>query len=127
MKQRSGVFLNFTNHPLSCWSKEQKAAAFKIPDITELQDLAFPAVPADADEAVVQQIAAEYVRQILAIQPAVVMCMGEFGVCFAIVEMLKQHGICCVYSCAARQSTELQTAHGLEKRSCFAFRRFRKY
>lgn len=127
MKQKSGIFLNFSNHPLRSWRREQKAAALGFPGVSELQELAFPAVPADADEATVQAIAADCVQQILALHPAAVMCMGEFGVCFAVVEVLKQHGVCCVYSCAARQSTEKQTAHGLEKYSYFEFCRFRMY
>ena len=127
MEQNSGIFLNFSNHPLRSWRKEQKTAALSFPGVTELRELAFPAVPADADESTVRAIAADCVQQILAVKPAAVMCMGEFGVCFAVVAMLKQHGICCVYSCAERQSTEQQTAHGLEKRSCFVFRRFRMY
>lgn len=127
MEQKNGIFLNFSNHPLQSWLNEQKAAALAIPGVTGLRDLAFPAVPAEADELAVQAIAADYVQRILALHPAAVMCMGEFGVCFAVVEMLKQHGVCCVYSCAERQSTEQQTANGLEKHSCFVFRRFRMY
>lgn len=127
MEQNSGIFLNFSNHPLRSWREKQKTAALSFPGVTELRELAFPAVPADADESTVRAIAADCVQQILAVKPAAVMCMGEFGVCFAVVETLKQHGICCVYSCAERQSTEQQTARGLEKRSCFVFRRFRMY
>lgn len=127
MKQQTGIFLNFSNHPLSGWQSDQKAAAMAFPGVTELRELAFPAVPADADENEVRLIAENYVRQILAMQPAAVMCMGEFGVCFAAVEMLKQHGILCVYSCAERQSVEEQTTNGYVKHACFVFRRFRVY
>lgn len=127
MKQQTGVFLNFSNHALSGWHKEEKAAALSIPGVTELQDLPFPAVPADADEAEVLSIAEECVRQILDLNPAAVMCTGEYGLCFAVVEMLKQRGILCVYSCAERQTVEEQTAEGTVKHARFVFRRFRAY
>lgn len=127
MKQPNGIFLNVSNHPLSSWTQEQKDAALGLPGVTALQEIAFPAVPADADESAVQQIAAECVRQILALQPAAVMCMGEFGVCFQAVQMLKQNGILCVYSCAERQTAEEKTADGCIKHSRFVFRRFRRY
>ena len=59
MQQKNGIFLNFSNHPQCSWQREQKAAALGFPGVAELRELAFPAVPADADEAAVQAIAAD--------------------------------------------------------------------
>ncbi len=50
------VFVNFSNHPSSRWSKEQMAAAEKYGRVI---DEPFPAVPADMDEAGVARVADE--------------------------------------------------------------------
>ena len=123
---KNGCFVNFSNHPLEAWTEAQKEAARQLSD-GALVDLPFPLVSPQADEAAVNETAEQYVRQILAMQPAAVMCMGEFGVCFQAVQMLKQHGILCVYSCSERQASEEQTAAGTVKHSNFVFRRFRSY
>ncbi len=124
--KKNGCFVNFSNHPLETWTEEQKSAARLISDGT-LVDLPFPQVSPNADERTVTETANQYAFRILAMQPAAVMCMGEFGVCFQTVRVLQQHGILCVYSCSGRQASEEQTTEGIIKRSCFVFRRFRRY
>lgn len=122
-----GVFVNFSNHPSADWPPEQIAAARRIAGGGVLRDLPFPQVPPDADEREILRIAADCAEKIAAMRPAAVMCMGEFGVCFAAVSLLKARGILCVYSCTERQSTEKASACGTEKRSVYVFRRFRAY
>lgn len=121
-----GCFVNFSNHPLENWTDAQKNAAAALAE-GPLTDLPFPQVSADADEAAVAELAEQYAAEIIAMHPAAVMCMGEFGVCFQVVHLLKQYGIQCVYSCAERQVTEQKTPDGTRKYVCFVFRRFRYY
>ena len=59
--------------------------------------------------------------------PDAVMCMGEFGVCHKVVELLKANGITVVYSCSERIASEHIGENGTEKTSVFNFVRFRKY
>ena len=87
----------------------------------------FPDVSADASEEEIQHIAEEYAERIVAMKPAAVMCMGEFGVCCKAVELLKAKGITVVYSCSERVAKEHADENGTEKISVFSFIKFRRY
>ena len=56
------MFINFTNHPSTQWSAEQKAAAQVYGKVI---DLAFPAIDPATNEAVLDSLAAIYADHIL--------------------------------------------------------------
>lgn len=122
-----GVFVNFSNHPSCKWSEEQRNAANALVPKMEIVDLAFPAVDSEMDEAGIQTLTKSIVDKIMRYHPAVVMCQGEFGLTYSIVNMLKKRGVKVVYSCSERKTIEKQTTNGTEKLSVFSFVRFREY
>ena len=121
------VFVNFSNHPSSHWSEKQLSAARELSSDIPVIDVKFPDVSADASEEDIQNIAEIYANKITEYSPAAVMCMGEFGVCHKVVELLRSKGITTVYSCSERKAVELKTDNGIEKTSVFSFVKFRKY
>ncbi len=120
-------FVNFSNHPSALWGEAQTAAALAMTPDGALVDVPFPAVPADADEAMIAALAQTSVEAILAQAPAAVMCQGEFGVSYAVIRALKEQGIPVVYSCTERCANERITEAGAEKLSVFRFVRFREF
>lgn len=119
------IFINFSNHPSSRWSKEQLAAAEKYGRVA---DEPFPAVPADMDEAGVARLADEAARRILAHHPAAVLCQGEFTLAFAVVERLKAAGVVVLAASSDRViKTEADENGETRKVSVFRFTRFRRY
>lgn len=122
-----GIFVNFSNHPLKNWGEEQISAAKEICGGGDIVDVSFPSVSADASEDEIKAIAKEYSEKIADMKPSAVMCMGEFGVCFKVVEYLNKRGIKTVYSCSERKAVETTTEKGIEKTSVFSFVKFREY
>lgn len=114
------IFINFTNHPSDKWDSDQRQCAMKYGEIV---DLPFPEVKAEADEDVLNEMAVSYVRKILELQPAAVLCQGEFCLVFQVVTMLKAHGITVLAACSERKVEE----YGNKKEVTFKFVRFRKY
>lgn len=118
------------------WLPEQIKAAHRT--YGEIFDLPFPAVPADADEADIQNIAQEYLKEVQTIAQeylnkgqtiapsaeAVVHIMGEMTLTYAIVCLLKQAGYTCVASTSVREVYEEEPG---KKTAVFRFVRFRKY
>ncbi|MBR1899064.1 MAG: TIGR02221 family CRISPR-associated protein [Oscillospiraceae bacterium] len=127
LTQKGSGFVNFSNHPSSGWSEEQRAAALELSGGGEITDLPFPQISGTASEEELQQTAAEYIAKIGALRPAAVMCMGETGCSFLVASALKRQGIPVYYSCSDRDSVEVVTENGTEKRSVFRFVRFRSY
>ena len=120
-----GVFLNFSNHPSTGWSVEQREAAEKY---GRIQDLPFPVVSADASEEDIQELADVYLKKIREYSPSAVMCQGEFTLSFAIVKELLKAGIMCVSACSERVVQERIAADGRAvKKSVFRFVKFREY
>ena len=104
-----GTFVNFSNHPSRGWSELQRNAAEEYGTII---DIPFPAMT----------------KKIIGVQPDAVMCMGEFVLCFKIVQKLKAKGICVLASCSERKAVEHMEKDGtIRKESIFAFCRFREY
>ena len=68
------MFINFTNHPSTQWSAEQKAAAQVYGKVI---DLAFPAIDPATNEAVLDSLATVYADHILHLSPDAVLCQGE--------------------------------------------------
>lgn len=124
---RKGIFVNFSNHPSANWTAEQINAAKELCNNGEIIDIPFPSVNAESTEAEISVIANECTEQITALNPAVVMCMGEFGVCTSTIASLCKKGIRVVYSCSERQAEEKIANGETEKTSIFRFVRFREY
>ena len=75
-----------------------------------------------------EELAEQITRDILALEPTAVMCMGEFVVCFRIVQKLKARGIKVLASCSERRATEHVKEDGtVQKETLFVFQGFREY
>lgn len=119
------MFVNFSNHPSEFWDDLQRQAAMKWGNIV---DVPFPIVEPEADEAEILSLAAHSVDRILAYAPDVVMCQGEFTLCFAVVKLLKEQGVVAVAACTRRTVKESRNSNGVyKKESVFQFERFREY
>ena len=123
----SCVFVNFSNHMSAEWSVEQIEAAKKLVPNCTIIDIPFPSVSGEADQDQIHAIAEESVSRILDLCPSVVMCQGEFGVCWNVTSELKKRKIKTVYSCSERCAVEKKAGDRVEKVSVFRFVRFREY
>ena len=113
-------FINFTNHPRKLWEESQIIAAEEYGDII---DLPFPMVEPEVDEETISNLASKCVDSILKFSPAAVLCQGEFTLCFAVVQMLREKGIRTLAACSKRSVRE----YGNRKVSEFHFVQFREY
>lgn len=119
------MFINHTNHPVSHWSAEELAAAQAF---GEVQDVPFPVVPAAWDEIAVRHLAETQGMRILAMQPAAVLCQGEFSYTYALTRWLQEHGVLVLTACSEREAVERMDASGaVHRMSVFRFVRFRNY
>ena len=119
------MFVNFSNHPSSHWSKEQLAT---VAIYGKIKDIPFPAVPADAGTYDVQFMADKAVEKILADgKPEAVLCQGETSLMFYVTLGLLQRGIHVLVACSNRQVVEkVDPATGeTVKTAVFKFVRFR--
>ena len=119
------MFINFSNHPTSNWSKEQLEAALAYGEVV---DCAFPAVNSAWDEAMMRREIDAYTEKMLEMKPDAVMCQGEFVLTFGVVRILMEHGIKCLSACTDRVSEEnIRPDGSVEKVSVFKFIKFREY
>ena len=119
------MFLNFTNHHSARWGEAQLAAARVYGPV---EDLPFPEVDPTADEHELDALAHLYVRRILAMAPAAVLCQGECTLAFRVVQQLLKQGITVLAAASRRQSEAFPGPDGsVCKRSVFAFVGFRRY
>lgn len=118
-------FVNHTNHPSAKWSKEQLAAAAKY---GEIRDLPFPAIDPLADKKAVAALAADYAAQIAAMNPAAVLCQGEFTYTFALVKLLQERALTVLSATSERIVGNVTQEDGTEQKiSLFRFVAFREY
>lgn len=118
-------FINCSNHPSALWSAEQRKAAEKYGEIV---DVPFPQVSYDLSEEQLQKLVDMTVDRVLGYHPEVVMCMGEFVVCYRLVRILKERGIKVLATRSDRQSSEELEENGVvRKSSIFLFRGFWEY
>ena len=114
------MLINFTNHPSTQWSAEQKAAAQVYGKVI---DLAFPAIDPATNEAVLDSLAT-----VLHLSPDAVLCQGECTFVYRVVQRLEAAGIPTLAACSRRKSQETTYPDGsILKRSIFAFAGFRRY
>ena len=119
------IFVNCSNHPSAKWSAAQREAAEQYGKIA---DIPFPAVACDLTDMQLEELAKQTAAEILAKKPAAVMCMGEFVVCFRIVQKLKKSGIKVLASCSERHAVEHVEKDGtVHKEAVFVFQGFREY
>lgn len=119
------VFVNCSNHPSLKWSAAQRTAAENYGKIV---DVPFPAVACDLTDTQLENLAEHVTAEILAQKPSAVMCMGEFVVCFRIVQKLKAKGIKALASCSERRAIEHVGQDGtVHKEAVFIFQGFREY
>lgn len=118
------VFVNHSNHPSEKWSAAQRESALEYGRIV---DLAFPMIKSDWDEDAVSAVAKETYEQIIPLNPAIVLCQGEFTYTFDLVRLLKEAGITVVAACSERKVREEQEGDVSRRVSYFEFVRFREY
>lgn len=119
------IFINHTHHASERWSETQKAAAQAYGDIV---DVVVPDIPADWDGEQVAELVRQYVERLLMLNPAAVLCQGEFTYTYAMVRQLEKAGIPVLAACSVRQTVESTDEAGNTHRiSVFKFVRFREY
>lgn len=119
------IFINHTNHPSTRWSDEQLSAAQAY---GEIFDMAFPAVNPSATAEEVRQLARRNAEKILELEPAAVLCQGEFNYTFALVEQLKSSGVKVVAATSERIVISETLPDGSTRQiSTFRFVQFREY
>jgi hypothetical protein len=117
--------INFTNHPSDMWDDEQRDAALAYGEIIDVQ---FPDIEATLDEYKIERLAEEYVDKIVEMHPSAVICQGEFTFVYAVVNLLRVHGIHVFAACSKRQATQTLLPDGSTKKAAiFKFVRFREY
>lgn len=114
------VFVNFSNHPSVKWDEKQRKVSEHYGKII---DIPFPSVDPFCGEKEIETLAEKYTGIILSYYPAIVMCQGEYTLCFDVVRKLKQNGICVVAACSKRDVIETEQG----KISSFHFVRYREY
>ena len=121
------MFLNFTNHHSSNWSREQKQAAGQQYGIIE--DLPFPNVSPGWTSGQVAALAEKYVETICKMNPKAVLCQGEFTFAYHVISRLKERGILVVAATSERCVEEVFDSEKNQtvKKACFRFVSFREY
>lgn len=118
------LLINLSNHPSASWGPRQRKAAEMY---GEIEDMDFPAIPPEAGEREITDLAEEYVARIeerAETRDVTVHIMGEMTFCYAVITRLQPLGIPCLASTTRRQVTE--TADGV-KEVRFDFETFRRY
>ena len=119
------TFVNHTNHPSERWGDEQLAAA---KNFGELVDVPFPAINPAASSEEIRELVQSNAEKILSLEPAAVLCQGEFNYTFAMVERLKNFGVTVVAATSERVSHEEILPNGTTRQvSTFNFVQFREY
>ena len=119
------IFINHTNHPSARWSQEQLSAA-KI--YGEIIDIPFPLINATSTTDEISELVKTNLEKILALEPAIVLCQGEFNYTFAMVEGLKNVGVKVVAATSERIAVEEILTDGSTRQvSTFRFVQFREY
>lgn len=118
------LLINLSNHPSAGWGARQREAAKMY---GEIKDMDFPAIPPEAGEREITDLAEKYVARIkekAETRDVTVHIMGEMTFCYAVITKLRPLGIPCLASTTRRQVTE--TADGV-KEVRFDFETFRRY
>ena len=124
-ENKKSIVINFTNHPSKLWDAAQKEAASKYGEIV---DVPFPQVDENANSEEVIQLAQKYVDKIIEMNPAMVVCQGEFCLTYYVINQLKKNNIKVMAACSKRETHEIQKDDGsVVKIAVFKFVQFREY
>ncbi len=117
---RGACFLNLSNHPSANWDEAQTKAALALAE--RIEDIAFPAVPPDADEKEIGALGETCMAQI-PLEASHALVQGEFTLTVELIRRLQARGITCL---AATSTRNVEEADG-RRVSTFTFVRFRAY
>lgn len=117
---RGSSFVNLTNHPSANWDEVQTKAALAFAE--RIEDIAFPAVPPNADEKAIEALAETCMAKIPP-ETSHALVQGEFTLTVELVRRLQARGITCL---AATSTRNVEDADG-RLVSTFTFVRFRAY
>ena len=121
----NSVFINLSNHPSGKWDEEQKKAAMHYGEII---DIPFPEIPAQADEREVEELADQYLDQILQYKCGAVMVQGEFTLTYRLIKLLAEKQITTLAACSERNTEETVNPDGsTSKKTIYRFVRFRRF
>lgn len=124
-ENKKSIVINFTNHPSKLWDAAQKEAASKYGEIV---DVPFPQVDENANSEEVIQLAQKYVDKIIEMNPAMVVCQGEFCLTYYVINQLKKNNIKVMAACSKRETHEIQKDDGsVLKIAIFRFVQLREY
>jgi hypothetical protein len=115
------MLINFSNHPLTEWSEEQKRLA--IDKYESICDIPFPEIDPNLSEEEVTDLVQKYVKQIVLKKPTAVHVMGEMTFTYKCVNALKQIGVETIASTTKRNTKQID----FQKTVLFEFVQFRKY
>ena len=119
------ILINHTNHLSSQWSPEQIAAA---EEYGEIADFPFPNIDANFDEAQISELVEVNGKKIIALNPAAVLCQGEYSYTYAMINFLRKNNVVVIAAASERVVEERVTEGGAtQKISMFKFVRFRQY
>ena len=123
--KKNKSFINHTNHPSTQWSKDQKEMAEKYGKII---DFPFQSVGADWNKNKISQFAEINAKKIIEMNPAAVLCQGEYNYTYAMINYLKQNDIVVLAAASERVVDEKVQPDGTtQKMSSFKFVQFRQY
>ncbi|MGN1126015.1 MAG: hypothetical protein ACI4RI_01110 [Ruminococcus sp.] len=93
-----------------------------------ITDISFPNVEPHATEYEISELADDYYKKIISMNPRCVMCAGEFTLTFAIINKLIKKGVKVVAACSERVVTENTDEDGnTHKETVFKFVKFREF
>lgn len=118
------MFINLTNHPSAHWGEEQISAASQYGEIV---DWPFPTVQPSASQDDILRFAEDVYSDVIDVygnKIAAAHIMGEFTLCYALVQLFKASGITCLASTTDRVTTVNPDG---SKTSMFKFVQFREY
>ena len=119
------TFINHTNHSSAQWSQEQRIAAEKYGEIV---NLSFPNIGADWNEEKISQFVEINAKKIIEMNPAAVLCQGEYNYTYSMINYLKRNNIVVLAAASERVVDEKVQPDGTtQKVSSFKFVQFRQY
>lgn len=119
------MLINLTNHPAKQWPEAQLQAASRWGEVV---DMAFPVVNPDSTEEELEALSVQYVDRITALNPAAVLCQGEWIMTYMIVSLLLQRGIPVYAACSQRIAREEFLEDGTKQKIVlYKFECFRKF
>lgn len=119
------MLINLTNHPMQQWQEAQLQAASCWGEVV---DMAFPMVSPDSTMEELEALSVEYVDRIATLNPAAVLCQGEWIMTYMMVSLLLQRGIPVYAACSRRIAREEFLEDGTKQKiAVYKFECFRKF